>query len=392
MPNFMSANRSRRIDMNDRPILIFWELTKACKLKCKHCRAEAISEPLPGELSTEEGKRLIDDIASFGKPSPVLILTGGDPLMREDLEEILEHIRRREVRAGIAPAVTELLPSKLDLLRKYGIRYVSISLDGMKETHDDIRGVKDHFEATLRILKELANPEWILQVNTLVTKETVYDLPKVAKLLHDLGVKIWELFFLIKVGRGIELRDLSPQESEDVVHFLYEVAARGFEVRTVEAPFFRRVAMTRGKAASSQEEVDEIASKHGLGNLYRELTGELIDLLGSPTSSPELRSAYTRDGYGVIFVAYNGEIYPSGFAPYALGNVRTNSLVDVYRNNEMLRKIRAAEFKGRCGICEFRHVCGGSRARALSFFGDILEEDPACPYIPSNEQKIRNGN
>ncbi len=379
------ASMSTNMNMNDKPILIFWELTKACKLKCKHCRAEAIPEPLPGELSTEESRRLIDEIALFGKPSPVLILTGGDPMMREDLEKILEHVRKRGLRAGIAPAVTELLEGKLNLLKKYGIRYISISLDGMKEIHDSIRGVENHFEATVRILKRLSGPGWMLQVNTLVARETVHDLPKVAKLLHDLGVRIWELFFLIKVGRGIELRDLSPQESEDVVHFLYEAAARGFEVRTVEAPFFRRVAMTRRKAASSSEEVDEIASKYKLGRLYKELTEELIDLFGPPTNHPKLKSAYTRDGYGIIFVAHNGEIYPSGFAPYRLGNVRTDSLVDVYRNNEVLRKIRAAEFKGRCGVCEFRQVCGGSRARALSFFGDILEEDPACPYIPSSE-------
>ncbi|MDK2383188.1 MAG: radical SAM protein, partial [Candidatus Korarchaeota archaeon] len=272
-----------RLNLDERPILIFWEMTKACLLKCRHCRAEAIPNPLPGELSTEEGKKLIDQIRGFGEPYPVLILTGGDPLMREDLEEILRYARNSGLRVGIAPAVTEKLLSSLEMLSRYGVRFISISLDGMRETHDYIRGVQDHFEATLEVLRRLADDgdRWILQVNTLVSKESVIDLPDIAHLLTGLGVKIWELFFLIKVGRGVELTDLSPREYEDVVHFLFEVSKYGMEVRTVEAPFFRRVYLTRrGEEVEGMsgdgDYVDRIARRYGLGDLYRRLTRRLI--------------------------------------------------------------------------------------------------------------------
>lgn len=371
------------MNFDERPILVFWETTKACLLKCKHCRAEAISEPLPGELNTEEGKMLIDQVRGFGSPYPVLIFTGGDPLMRDDIEELISYASSLGLRLGIAPAVTERLNDEaLAMFSKYGVRYISISLDGMRKTHDDIRGIEGHFDATVRILKKLVEGNWILQVNTLVSRESVNDLPRVAVLLKDIGVRIWELFFLIKVGRGIELSDLSPKEYEDVVHFLYEVSRYGFEVRTVEAPFFRRVFLARHGEFIDGDHVEEVVRRYGLGSLYVKLTSELIERLGPPGKAGEPRSAYTRDGYGVIFVAYNGDIYPSGFAPYRLGSMRTESLVNVYRKNEVLMKIRRADFRGRCGICEYRQVCGGSRARALATTGDILGEDPACSYIP----------
>ena len=370
------------MNFDERPILIFWEMTKACLLKCRHCRAEAIPEPLPGELSTEEGKELIDRIRGFGKPYPVLILTGGDPLMRDDLEEILEYAANSGLRVGVAPAVTERLLGSLDMLSKYGVRFISISLDGVGETHDYIRGVPGHFDVTLDVLRMLSGGDWIPQVNTLVSRESVQDLPDIAYLLKRLGVNIWELFFLIKVGRGIELTDLSPREYEDVVHFLFEVSKYGIEVRTVEAPFFRRVYLARRRVEEEGERIDEIAERYGLGELYRRLTRRLVNLMGPPNGSPSVRSAFTRDGYGIIFVAYNGDVYPSGFAPYRLGNVRVDDIVRIYRENEILRRIRRAEFRGKCGVCEFRYVCGGSRARALALKGDILEEDPACIYSP----------
>jgi len=375
------------LDFNERPVLVFWETTKACKLRCRHCRAETIPEPLPGELSTEEGKRLIDDLKGFGRPYPILILTGGDPLMRSDLEELIRYARNSGLRLGIAPTVTEMLDGALDLLRSYGIRYISISLDGMRATHNSIRGVEGHFEETVDILRGLTGPDWMLQVNTLVAKETVNDLPEVVELLQNLGVKIWELFFLIKVGRGTELTDLAPQEYEDVMHFLYEVASHGFEVRTVEAPFFRRVVATRERPAFSEEDIEEIATMFGLGSLYKRLSLELLERMGPPHGKPRLKSAHTRDGHGIIFVSYNGDIYPSGFTPLRLGNIKVNSLVNVYRGNKLLGKIRKAEFGGKCGVCEFRHMCGGSRARAFSITGDVLEEDPACIYIPRGLEK-----
>ncbi len=365
------------IDFEDRPLVIFWELTKACKLKCKHCRAEAIPEPLEDELKEEEALKLIEDIEGFGDPLPILILTGGDPLMRRDLNEIVSYAKRRGIRMGIAPAVTDLIADKIDLIDEIGS--VSISLDGIGEKHDLIRGDPGNFSRTIDYLKMLSMRGLKVQVNTLVAKENVSELPKLAKLLIDMGIKAWELFFLIKVGRGIDLNELTPQECEDVSHFLVEVSRYGMEVRTVEAPFFRRVVEISGK---SFEGIKATSERYGLGSLYTDLTEQLISLLGPPSGSPNVRSSFTRDGNGVIFISHNGEVYPSGFAPLRLGDVREESLVKIYRENEILKKIRRAEFKGRCGICEYRFICGGSRARALSRKGDILDEDPCCIYEP----------
>ncbi|MEZ0346079.1 MAG: TIGR04053 family radical SAM/SPASM domain-containing protein [Infirmifilum sp.] len=373
------------INFDERPILIFWELTKACKLRCRHCRAEAIPEPLPGELSEEEALALLEDITGFGHPLPVLILTGGDPLMRRDLRRIVERAHSLGFRMGIAPAVTELLNREaVEFFKRYGMA-VSISLDGMEGTHDYIRNVEGSFKRTVSALEMVASYGLTLQVNTLVCKETVNDLPRVAKLLRDLGVRIWELFFLVKVGRGVGLEELKPEEYEDVAHFLYEVSRYGFEVRTVEAPFYRRVVDMRAGDWEPGESFESVARRYGLGELYLRLTGELASLLGPPEANAKLgagRMLRTRDGHGVIFVAYNGDVYPSGFAPLRLGNVREESLVKIYRENDILKKIRKAEFKGRCGYCNYRHICGGSRARALALKGDILGEDPACVYKP----------
>jgi len=372
-------------DFNNKPLLIFWELTRACKLKCKHCRADAILNPLPDELSLEDGFKIIDDIKGFGKPYPTLILTGGDPIMKRGLEDILRYAYENGITLGIAPTVSELLTgSILKTMLKYGVKHISISLDGGKPlTHNYIRGLNSHFEATVEVLRKLVDLGFNVQVNTLICRLNVLELPEIVNLLLGMNVKVWELFFLIRVGRGVEVEDLSPHEYEDVLHFLYDVLSYEVNVRTVEAPFFRRVVITRLK--NSSENLSGIIRKHGLGKLYSILAAKLKESVGQPKTlniNLDVRRPYTRDGYGVIFIAYNGDIYPSGFTPFKLGNVKNESIVDVYRNSKLLKMIRLSMFKGRCGVCEYRYVCGGSRARAFTVRGDILDEDPACIYNP----------
>ncbi|MEM3691569.1 MAG: TIGR04053 family radical SAM/SPASM domain-containing protein [Candidatus Korarchaeum sp.] len=377
----MPSEGFARVDFNERPILVFWELTKACKLRCRHCRAEAIPEPLEDELSEREALKLLKDIRSFGEPLPVLILTGGDPLMRKDLPRIIGRAHELGIRMGIAPAVTDLLNEGiLKLLSAYGLA-VSLSLDGIGRTHDFIRNEDGNFGKTLSALKIILNYGLRVQVNTLVCKESVSDLPRLAKLLKEMGIGVWELFFLVKVGRGVDLEELNPEECEDVAHFLYEVSRYGIEVRTVEAPFFRRVVDARMREPADSS-LEDVAKRYGLGETYLRLTGELTDLLGHDRGNAKVRPMRTRDGYGIVFISHNGDVYPSGFAPLKLGSIRERSLKRIYRDDEILRKIREAEFRGRCGRCEYRHVCGGSRARALASRGDILEEDPACVYEP----------
>jgi len=368
-----------------KPLLVFWETTKACKLACKHCRASAILNPLPGELGTDEGKKLIDDVAAFGKPSPILVFTGGDPLMRKDIWELVDYALDKGIRVAMAPAVTELLEHVLDDIASRRLS-ISISLDGSRpEIHDNIRGVPGHFNKTISVLRQMVERGIRVQVNTAVMRDNARDLADIAKLLLDIGVRTWEVFYLIPVGRAQGELDLTPQEWEDVSNFLYDVSKYGIVVRTTEGPMFRRVALTRLILESRNIDYREVMS---LGELYSYLHNRLIELLGEPKTNPMVSTTGTRDGKGIIFIAYDGTVYPSGFMPYPLGNIRTKSLVAVYRENPVLKKIRAAEFKGRCGVCEFRDICGGSRARAYTVNIDPLGEDPACPYTPGEFTKL----
>ncbi|MBI2237582.1 MAG: TIGR04053 family radical SAM/SPASM domain-containing protein [Actinobacteria bacterium] len=368
------------VNFDQAPILLFWETTKACKLACRHCRAEAIAEPLPGQLSMEEGMRLIDDLRAFTPRFPVLIFTGGDPFMRWDLFELARHARSYGMPVGFAPSVTPLLTEETARrMREVGAKTVSISLDGARaDTHEDIRGVVDHFRQTEEAVRLLAREDHTVQINTTVMRSNAEELADVAALVASWGAHIWEVFFLIRVGRGSELEELTPEENEDVVHFLYDASRYGFIVRTVEAPFFRRVVAWRKEISPT---IDP-ATAFGLGPLYRGLSERLRENLGAPANS-RAQSVGTRDGKGILFVSHDGDVYPSGFLPVRLGNVREENIVEVYRTHPMLRAIRRADFVGRCGACEYADSCGGSRARAYATSGDPLGEDPACAYQPT---------
>jgi radical SAM protein with 4Fe4S-binding SPASM domain len=206
----------------------------------------------------------------------------------------------------------------------------------------------------------------------------VHELADVARLVREHEAAIWELFFLVRVGRGSNLEELTPDAAEDVCHFLFDASSYGLVVRTVEAPFFRRVVAWRSTGRGGEDP----RLTHGLGPLYEMLAARLREQLGEPSSEPLAQTQGTRDGKGVVFVAHNGEVYPAGFLPLSLGNVRRESIVDIYRSHPLLRDIRAALFHGRCGECQYADPCGGSRARAFTSSGDALGEDPACAYAP----------
>lgn len=377
--------KRQNLDFNKRPILVFWEVTKACKLKCKHCRAEAIEEPLPGELTTEEGMSFIKSLLDFDRPYPVLILTGGDPLMRPDIYDLIAYAKKLGISVGLAPSVTPLLDeSSVIKLRNHGVKSISISLDSANpKTHDEIRGVEGHFRRTVESLRTLVDNGFEVQVNTAVMRDNVDELADMVKLLVELRVKTWEVFFLIRVGRGTSADDITPTEYEDVLHFLYDASKYCMTVRTVEAPFFRRITLWRSGDERAGNLYDPFLN-YRLGSLYLYLRGRLRELLGEPKCSTMAYTVGTRDGKGIIFVAYNGDVSPSGFLPYKLGNVKAESLSKIYMENPILVKIRAAKFGGKCGICEYRDLCGGSRSRAFAEYGDILAEDPACIYIPKS--------
>jgi len=342
------------------PINIYWETTQACALACRHCRAEAAPDPHPLELTLEEGVSFLRQIPEFGEPLPQLILTGGDPLARKDLYELIAEARNLGIGVSITPAATPALSREtLVRLKESSVEGLGLSLDGSTaERHDSIRGVTGTFDRTLQALgwaQELGMP---LQVNTLVAAETAGDAAAIYELLKPFAVTRWSLFFLISVGRGKVLQPLSPEEGEKLMKWIHATSRIApFTVATTEAPSYRRVAL-------------EAMREEGL-------TGEQIK------RSPAYRSFGIRDGHGIVFVSNTGDICPAGFLPLAAGNVRRDRLADVYRNSPLFRSMHdPGQFEGRCGVCEYSALCGGSRARAYEAAGSPLASDPFCLYEP----------
>lgn len=347
-------------DYSRTPINIYWEVTQACALDCRHCRAAAMPDPHPGQLTHQEGLALLRQIPEFGDPMPTLILTGGDPLERPDLLPLLDEARRLGIDVSITPATTPALTRQaLETLVAHGVTGLGLSLDGSTaERHDAIRGLEGTFERTLDAIAWAGELGLPLQVNTLVTAETAADIPAVYELLKPLPLGRWSLFFLISMGRGAVLEPLTPQQGEEFMRWVYGISSEApFIVATTEAPSYRRVAMEEMSASG--------------------LTPEQV------RRTRVARSFGVRDGHGVMFVSHLGEICPAGFLPVAVGNVRTDSIVDAYRDAPLFASLHdSSQLGGRCGVCQYRQVCGGSRSRAYATFADPLAEDPFCPYLP----------
>jgi len=376
------------LDFDQRPLLVFWETTRACLLACQHCRASAMAEPLGGQLTREQGHALIAQVAAFGRPYPILVLTGGDVLMRSDAYELAAAASALGIPTCMSPSVTPMLTSRaVARLVETGVKAVSISLDGAQAaTHEGIRGIAGHFDRTLEAIRALVEAGLRVQVNTTVMKRNIEELADVAALVAALGAQMWEVFFLVGVGRGAQMAELDPGTNEEVCHFLFDASRHGFVVRTVEAPFFRRVAgwrREREEARGRPETLQEVQAAFRLGDSYARLRSRLDEVLGAGRRRTAAHTVSTRDGKGIVFIAHDGEVYPAGFLPLGLGNVNERSLVEIYRDSLALRQIRAGAFSGRCGVCEYRDLCGGSRARAFVSSGDPLGEDPGCPYEPT---------
>jgi radical SAM protein len=345
-------------DYTQTPLNVYWEMTQACGLACRHCRAEAIARPHPSELTTEEGLAFLRQIAGFGAPLPQLILTGGDPLRRPDLYQLIDAARSLSIGVSITPAATPALTQDvLTRLQRHGVDGLGLSLDGSTaQRHDSIRGVDGTFDRTIQAMEWAQELRMPLQVNTLVAAETVDDLPAIYELLKPYRPARWSLFFLISVGRGKVLDPLTPDQAERLMGWIHETSnVAPFTVATTEAPSYRRVALNQMRAEG--------------------LAGDQIK------RSPAYRGFGIRDGNGIVFVSHTGEICPAGFLPLEAGNVREDSLVDVYRNSALFQALHdPTRLHGRCGYCEYHTLCGGSRSRAYQATGDPLGEDPLCAY------------
>ncbi len=375
------AVRSVRFDVHERPFIVIWETTRACALACAHCRADAILHRNPLELSTDEGKALLDDLAAYGPPRPVVVLTGGDPFERPDLAELVAHGAAAGLSMALSPSVTpRLTRDVLHELRDAGARAVSLSLDGADAaSHDGFRGVQGVFADTLVAARWVHEAGCRLQINTTVTADNVEELPAILEHVVALDASLWSVFFLVPTGRGALLPAIDADTVEEVLHWLHDIGGH-VAVKTTEAPHFRRVALQREAAG----DVDATFPPGPLRSRLRAATKARLGSVTGPNPRGGRPPLDVNAGRGFAFVDHLGEVYPSGFLPVAVGSVRDTPFSSLYRDAALLRALRDPDgFSGRCGRCEFRTVCGGSRSRAYAVHGDPLADDPACSYQPA---------
>lgn len=366
-------------DTGERPFIVFWEVTRACTLACRHCRANAMPQHHPDELTTGEAMRVIDDLASLGSPRPILVLTGGDPLERADLIDLVRYATSQGLPVALSPSVTpNLTRERLAALHEAGAGAASLSLDGASPaTHDGIRGIAGVHANTLAAAATMRELGYRLQINTTVSADNVHELPDLLAWVIDADISLWSVFLLVPTGRGAQLASLPSHEVEDVLHWLHDVGEL-VPIKTTEAPQFRRVAMQRAGVA-------DIDAAFPPGPLRRQLRDRTQQLVPAAHALRHRRPPLSVNaGRGVAFIDHCGTIYPSGFLPLAVGSVRERPLSAWYRDSPLMNELRDPDhFTGKCSVCDFRTVCGGSRSRAFAATGDPLGDDPACDYVPA---------
>jgi radical SAM protein len=364
------------VDFDKAPFLVIWETTQACALACRHCRASARPWRDPLELTREEGRKVVKEVADMG--TPILVFSGGDPMNRPDLCELIAYGKELGLRTATIPAATDALtPDLVHRLKLAGLDQVAVSLDFPAATlHDSFRGVPGAFEKTMAAISWAHAEGLPLQINTTVCGDTAPYIEEMAEFVGTLGIVFWEVFFLVPTGRGSVVTGLHASECERIFDVLYRVQNRGdFIVKVTEAPHYRRhVAqrerMTAGLPPRPVETVPMPA---------------VLTRSEGPGHTVGLAPRGVNAGNGFLFVSHLGEIFPSGFLPLSVGNVRKRSLAEAYRSTHLFRKLRTpASFEGRCGKCEFREICGGSRSRAYAITGDPFETDPWCAYRPGS--------
>ncbi|MGH9561077.1 MAG: radical SAM protein [Terracidiphilus sp.] len=406
------------IDFDELPFLAIWEVTQSCDLACKHCRAAAQPIPHPDELTHEEGKALIDQIADM--QIPIFVFTGGDPLKRKDVFELIRYAAGKGVHVAVTPSATPLLTrEQIFKMKEAGVVRLGISLDGSTpEIHDAFRGLQGAWARTIQAIEWAGEAGIPIQVHTTISRHNAHDLDNLCNLFEKLAIVMWNVFFLVPVGRG-QLDDLlSGEEFEQVFGKIYELSRRAnFQIKTTEAMHYRRYLLqhnleerkmghghgrpaTAAAGTSSHSSVEHEVSGHDFSRAEKSLgksEGGLapVDEAGAPTSEAKTRnmSWATRrvnDGKGFVFISHMGNVYPSGFLPIHAGNVRETPLAEIYRNAPIFKALRDTKrLEGKCGACEYKEICGGSRARAYALTGDPLAAEPCCIYQPKNWDATR---
>ncbi len=340
------------MNFNEAPHIITWELTRACQLHCRHCRARAIPRRDFRELTLTQIQDVLDDIASM-RPKPMVIFTGGDPLERDDLSDIIKASVSRKIHTAIAPSVTpSLTPQIIKSWKALGVQSVSISLDGATQAvHDRFRGVLGTFARSVEIAEAVVNEGMSLQINSSVSPFTKDDLPKMGRLVQILKARSWEVFFVIPTGRARLADTLDARSIETALEWLKDYSKQvSFRVTAVGAPQFSRI-----------------------------------------MSRPLSQGPTIREAQGFAFISHYGDVFPSGYLPISAGNVKRQLFSDIYKNSPLFCDLRNPEkLEGRCGECAFSKICGGSRARAYAVTGNYLAEDPGCPntYIAQTQESI----
>ncbi len=361
----------RDFDFARSPFVVIWETTRACDLACKHCRAEAVPFRGPDELTTDEAKAMLERVRTFGRV--VCVLSGGDCLKRPDVFELIEHGFRLGLRMAVTPATTPLAtPQALQRLQDAGIARLAVSLDGSTaEIHDAFRRVEGSFDWAVRILQTCRAMGLSTQVNTVIGRHNVDDFDRLAALMSRLGIVFWEVFFLVPMGRARPEDMADAAEFEEIFHRMYDLSKTApFDIKATAAPHYSRVILQRQVAERTAGERTAVPDTMTGGVMF-----SLRDGIG--------RARSVNDGDGFMFISHTGDIMPSGFLPIAAGNVRTDDLVQVYRDAPLFRALRdRTRLKGKCGVCEYVSICGGSRSRAYAVTGDFLESEPFCAHIP----------
>jgi radical SAM protein len=368
------------LNFDETPFLAIWEVTQSCDLACKHCRAAAQPIAHPDELNTEEGKKLIDQIADMHVP--IFVFTGGDPLKRKDVFELIRYAAGKGVMVALTPSATPLLTREaIFQLKEAGLVRLGISLDGSTpEIHDKFRGLPGAWARTIQAI-EWANEAGLpIQVHTTISRHNAHELDELCALFEKLAIVMWNVFFLVPVGRGQQADLLSGEEFESVFGKIYELSHRvSFQIKTTEAMHYRRYLL--------QHNLEERKMGHGSGHPAAKEAGYEA---GAPTSDAKTRTMgwatrRVNDGKGFLFVSHVGNVYPSGFLPIHAGNVKLTPLKEIYQNAPIFKSLRdSSKLEGKCGACEYKEICGGSRARAYALTGDPLAQEPCCIYQPKH--------
>ena len=346
------------------PRLIAWEVTRTCNLSCVHCRAASVDKPYPGELATDECKRFLDDVASFSKP--IIILTGGEPLLRDDIFTIARYGDSLGLRMTMATNGTLLTPKLVKEMIGANIQRVSISLDGASaETHDAFRKVEGSFEKSLRGIRLLREAGLPFQINTTITRVNLEELPAVHRLAESLGAVAHHIFLIVPTGRGRDLKDqeIDAAEYEKALYWFYNQRKKTkLQLKATCAPHYYRILRQRAR-----EEGEKVSFKtHGLDAVTRGCLG----------------------GIGFCFVSHVGDVQPCGYLELNCGNIRKHPFSQIWKKSEIFATLRDfGRYEGKCGVCEYLKVCGGCRARAYEATGNYLGPEPLCSYQPRKKQK-----